>query len=131
MPVSPTRLVERWAQRLPKSAAPLVPHGTRGVYALLHFRSRNYDVVYIGMATKGGIRGRILSHSKSKEKIWSHFSIFKVWDNISETEVAELEGLFREIYSQDRRANRFNRQKKYKKLQLMRENDLGKWKKLE
>jgi hypothetical protein len=128
MPVSLTRFVKRWAQRLQKSDAHLIPHGTRGVYALLQFRSGKYDVVYIGMAAKGGIRGRIMSHSKSKTKIWSHFSIFEVWDNISETEVAELEGLFREIYSQDRRANRFNRQKKYKKLQLVRKDDLESWK---
>src|SRR6266849_2012388 len=128
MPISPTRFVKRWAQRLPKTDAHLIPHGTRGVYALLQFRSRKYDVVYIGMAAKGGIRSRIRSHSTSKTKIWSHFSIFEVWDNISEAEVAELEGLFREIYSQDGRANRFNRQKKYKKLQLVNRDDLKSWK---
>jgi len=133
MPSSPTRLVERCAQWLPKGAAKLVPHGTRGIYALLHFRPRvgKYDVVYIGMAAKGGIWSRLKSHMKSQTKVWSHFSVFKVWENIREDEVEELEGLFREIYRKDKRANRFNKQKKFKKIQMVREDDLRKWKKAE
>jgi hypothetical protein len=133
MPPSQTRLVERCAQWLPKKSAKFVPHGTRGIYALLHFRRRlgKYDVVYIGMAAKGGIRSRLKSHAKSQTKVWSHFSIFKVWENIREDEVEELEGLFREIYRKDKRANRFNKQKKFKKMQMVREDNLGKWKRAE
>jgi hypothetical protein len=86
-----------------------------------------YDVVYIGMAPSGGIRSRLRKHKRSETKIWSHFSIFEVWDNISEAEVGELEGLFREIYRKDKTANRFNKQKKCKKLQAVRKDDLGKW----
>jgi hypothetical protein len=130
MPASPTRFIKRCAQWLPKSEACFVPHHTRGVYALLQFRRRQekYDVVYIGMAASGGIRSRLRSHKKSESKIWSHFSIFEVWDNISENEVEELEGLFREIYRKDGRANRFNRQKKFKKLQSVRKDELRFWK---
>ncbi len=40
----------------------------------------------------------------------------KVWDNITEAEVTELEGLFRQIYSRDSSANMLNRQKSFKKL---------------
>jgi hypothetical protein len=61
-------------------------------------------------------------------KIWSHFSLFEVWDNIDEAEIAELEGLFREIYRKDKRANRFNRQKKCKAIQTVREDDFSNWK---
>ena len=86
-----------------------------------------YDVVYIGMAPSGGIRSRLRKHKKSETKIWSHFSVFEVWDNISEAEVGELEGLFREIYRKDKTANRFNKQKKCKKLQAVRKDDLRKW----
>jgi hypothetical protein len=129
MPSSSTRLVEKCAQWRPKDDAKLVPGGTRGIYALLHFRRRllKYDVVYIGMAAKGGIRSRLKRHMKSQTKVWSHFSIFKVCEHISGEEVEELEGLFREIYRKDKRANRFNKQKKCKKIQMVRENDLGKW----
>lgn len=128
MPISPTKFIKRCAQWKLKSDIGLIPGGTRGVYALLHHRSsiQKYDVVYIGMAPRGGIRGRLKSHAKST-KIWSHFSIFEVWDNISEAEVGELEGLFREIYRKDKKANRFNKQKKCKKLQAVRRDDLGKW----
>jgi hypothetical protein len=129
MPSSETRFIEICAQWRPKSDIGLVPHGTRGVYALLHHRPKvdKFDVVYIGMAPRGGMRSRLASHAKSVSKIWSHFSIFRVWDNISELEVSELEGLFREIYRKDKKANRFNKQRKYKKLQNVREDNLEKW----
>jgi hypothetical protein len=83
------------------------------------------------MAAKGGIWSRLKSHMKSQTKVWSHFSVFKVWENIREDDVEELEGLFREIYRKDKRANRFNKQKKFKKIQMVREDDLRKWKKAE
>jgi hypothetical protein len=88
---------------------------------------KKYDVVYIGMAASGGIRSRLRSHKKSQTKIWSHFSIFQVWENVGEEEVQELEGLFREIYRKDRRANRFNKQKKCRKIRDVRVDDLSKW----
>jgi hypothetical protein len=130
MPASPTRFIEKCAQWLPREQCRLVPRGTRGVYALLQSQPRRdkYDVVYIGMSANG-IRGRLMGHKKSETKTWDHFSIFKVWDNISDSEVEELEGLFREIYRKDTTANRFNKQKKCKKLQDVRVNKLVKWKK--
>ena len=82
------------------------------------------------MAAKGSIRGRLRRHKASRTKIWSHFSIFEVWDNIAEADVCELEGLFREIYRKDKRANRFNKQKKFRKLQNVREDNLENWHRL-
>ena len=64
----------------------------------------------------GHIRGRLKSHRKKKEGLWSHFSIFEVWDNIRDEEIRELEGLFREIYKEDSSANKLNKQKGFKKL---------------
>jgi hypothetical protein len=127
---SQTRLVKRCAEWLPKSKATLIPDGTRGVYALLRRRPRirKYDVVYIGMAARGSIKERLASHKRSNTKIWTHFSVFEVWDNIAEDEVEEIEGLLREIYRKDKRANRFNKQKKSKKLQKVRDDDLTSWK---
>jgi hypothetical protein len=73
----------------------------RGVYVLymkrnVHGREK-FDVQYVGMATAGkrrGLRGRLESHAKSKRKgkLWTHFSIYQVWENIRSEEVAELEG---------------------------------------
>ena len=129
MPSSPTKFIKKCAQWVPKLNVNLVPHGTRGVYALLRFRPRvkKFDVVYIGMAATGGIRSRLRSHRISQTKVWTHFSIFQVWENVSEREVTELEGLFREIYRKDRRANRLNKQKKCKIIQDVRVDDLSKW----
>ena len=75
-------------------------------------------MVYVGMAwagRRGGIRGRLARHAAAKEG-WTHFSVFEVWDNIRNEEVAELEGLFRQIYRRDQRANRLNAQRSFKKM---------------
>ena len=49
-------------------------------------RVNHYDVVYVGMAAKGGIRPRLRSHKRKKEGLWTHCSVFEVWDNISVAE---------------------------------------------
>jgi hypothetical protein len=74
-----------------------------------------------------GIRARLEAHANSKRKreLWTHFSAFVVWPNIREAEITELEGLFREIYRKDKRANRLNRQKRYRKIQNVRVRDVS------
>jgi hypothetical protein len=74
------------------------------------------NVQYVGMATAGtrrGVRGRLISHRQSKRKgdLWTHFSVFQVWDNIRDDEVAEPEGFFRHIYRRNLHANRLNIQR--------------------
>jgi hypothetical protein len=78
---------------------------------------------------RGGLRGRLISHAKSKRRggLWTHFSAFEVWDNIRDEEVTELEGLFRHIYRKDSAANALNIQRGFKKARRVRENDLQKW----
>lgn len=132
MPVSELRLIKRFAEFRTRDEINYIPVGTRGLYALLKERPllEKYDVVYIGMATGNiGIRSRLHSHAKSKKKrdLWTHFSIFQVWDNITVQEIAELEGLFRHIYRKDPRANRINRQRAFKKLKKIRNNKLRQW----
>ena len=121
MPQSELKLVKRWQDFVPKRDRQKVPVNVRGIYILYKYRRRSdaYDVVYVGMVgapKAGGIRHRLRRHSETKGKLWTHFSVFEVWDNIHEHEVAELEGLFRQIYSRDQRANRLNKQKSFKKL---------------
>ncbi len=80
-----------------------------------------FDVVYIGMSSgKSGIRSRLASHAKHKAKEWSQFSFFEVWPNVSEDEISELEGLFREIFRKDTHANHLALQKKYGKLRRVK-----------
>jgi hypothetical protein len=50
-----------------------------------------------------------------------------VWDNITEAEVSELEGLFRHIYRKDTRANPLNVQKGFKKLKRVGKKKLQDW----
>jgi hypothetical protein len=71
---------------------------------------------------EAGIRARLKAHANSKRKrnLWTHFSAFIVWPNITEAEIRGLEGLFREIYRKDKRANALNRQRRCRQLQNMR-----------
>jgi hypothetical protein len=119
------RLMRSCAQWIPKAQIDAVPKGLRGIYALLKHRPRvkKYDVVYVGMAESGSeIRARLNAHAngRRKRKMWTHFSAFQVWPDITEAEMNELEGLFREVYPKDRRANALNRQKRRRRLQRVR-----------
>ena len=121
MPASSLKFIKEWIEYQPLADRVRLPKGLRGIYALYRYkpRSREYDVVYIGMsgaANRAHIRTRLKSHAKSKSALWTHFSVFVVWDNIRDEEIRELEGLFRHIYSMDSRANRLNRQRRFKKL---------------
>ncbi len=128
MAASP-KFIKRCAEWIPKEKSKLIPAATRGIYALLDHRPRNkYDVVYVGMTARSSVGRRLARHKNSKAKIWSHFSVFEVRDNIGEDQILELEGLFREVYRKDSRANRFNRIGKYKKLQKVRNDKLESWK---
>src|SRR5713101_1498544 len=102
MSESELRLVRRFAEFRPKDEIEDLPHDLRGIYVLYkvlyerHLTGRHkkkqtkkktkkktekYNVVYVGMTARGGIRGRLLSHKRSKKKgkLWSHFSAFQVW----------------------------------------------------
>ena len=120
MAVSELRLIKRWQPPVPKSEVRQIPRKLRGIYVLYkHSRKTgSYNVVYVGMAG-GSIRRRLIRHKLKKEGLWTHFSVFEVWDNITEAEVIELEGLFRQIYSKDSRANRLNVQRSFKKLKRL------------
>jgi len=132
--VQAMRFIHRCAEFRSKDEVESVPAGVRGIYVLLHHKPRlrkKYDVVYIGMARKGGggVRARLLAHRRSLKKgpLWTHFSVYSVWPNIPDTEVAELEGLFRHIYRRDTRANKLARQKTFGLLRKVRKNDFRQW----
>ena len=132
MPVSELKLIKRCAEFLPRSQIKNIPHYRRGIYALLRRRPRlkAFDVVYIGIAAgmkTASIRGRLRVHELRKGSLWTHFSIYEVWDNIREEEIRELEGIFRHIYRLDTRANSLNKQRSFKKLNRIRDNNLKNW----
>lgn len=132
MQQSPLRLIKRSAEYKSVEDVLKVPKGIRGIYVLYKFRSRQkkYDVVYVGMTAageKGGVRGRLRSHKRRKLGLWTHFSVFEVWDNVRNDEIAELEGLFRHIYHHDSKANSLNVQRGFKKLSQVRDNEIENW----
>jgi hypothetical protein len=129
MPASDLKLIRWCAEFIPREQRKLIPHNTRGIYALLEQTGRNqFRVVYIGMAARpnASVRGRLRRHEKGrKKKRWTHFSVFAVWENVTQAEVAELEGLARHIYRKEKRANWLNRQRSFKKLSKVRVKNLA------
>jgi hypothetical protein len=133
MPESELRFVRRSAEFLDSSKVSQLKSGLRGIYVLYREQTKRrkkvYDVQYVGMATgRIGFKSRLRSHKKlKKEKSWTHFSIFEVWDNVTNREVAELEGMARHIYRRDSTASTLNIQRGYKKLRRVKNNRVDKW----
>lgn len=134
MPQSPLRLVKHYTELQGIDAVDEVPKMLRGIYVLYQHKRRQgksfYNVVYVGMAAagrRGGIRGRLRKHREKKADLWTHFSLFEVWDNIRDEEIRELEGLFRHIYKKDMQANRLNVARGFKKLKSVRNKRLSEW----
>ena len=132
--VSNLRLFQHCAEFRPLTEVNSIPAKTRGIYALLQRRGKNkkvtketkFDVVYIGMSRRA-MRGRLRSHAVAKSGLWTHFSIYSVWPNITDEEIRELEGIFRAIYRKDMKANRIAVQKGFAELKRIRDNKLS-WK---
>lgn len=131
MPSSVHRTIKNSFEFLPVEDINKVPSKVRGIYVLYKSLSKKeMDVVYVGMARgeATGIKGRLIKHRRSKPDLWTHFSVFEVWDNISAQEVEELEGLFRHIYRYDSEANKLNTQGSHKKLDAIRRKSPSEWK---
>jgi hypothetical protein len=136
MPQSPLRLIRKCAEYIPQEHVLKVPGGVRGVY-VLYRRARNrrskndnYNVVYVGMGglgEHGGIRSRLRRHRRTKRGLWTHFSLFVVWDNIRDEEIRELEGLFRHIYRRDSQASALNKARSFRALRKLRDNRIAAW----
>ncbi len=119
--VSELRLFKRQEEFVSVQYIDDLPRGMRGIYVLYKYRPRirRYDVVYVGMAAEGGIGPRLRSHRKRKKDLWTHCSVFEVWDNITHAEVKELEGIFRHIYRRDSRAAKLNVQRTFAKMKRL------------
>lgn len=130
MAESVLRLIKRSAEFRSIDEVRNVPKRRRGLYVLYKHRRKegvdHFDVVYVGMA-RTGMYARLVSHTKSKTREWTHFSVFEVWDNVRDEEIVELEGLFRHLYRRDSKANSLNKQKKFHKAFKIRENDFSQW----
>ena len=121
---SPLRLIKRCREYVEERRVLRVPRDLRGIYVLYRKSTRSsgkvhYDVVYVGMAAKGGMRARLKLHRRKKRGHWTHFSLFEVWDNIRDEEIRELEGLFRHIYKFDSQASPLNAARGFKAIRAI------------
>ncbi|KAA1258944.1 hypothetical protein LF1_14680 [Rubripirellula obstinata] len=125
MEQSPLRLIKRCAEYIPIEDINTIRIGLRGIYVLYD----DNEVVYVGMTTggRGGIRARLKRHRAKKADLWTHCSIFEVWDNIRDEEIVELEGLFRHIYRHDSVANKLNAQRGFKLMKSVTNSDIADW----
>jgi hypothetical protein len=123
MPQSLSYLFKTSCEFVPAEQAKHLPSLLRGLYVLYeNGTERTMNVVYVGMARgeRTGMKGRILEHLNTKAGLWTHFSVFEVWDNITKEQIEELEGLFRHMYRRDAAANKLNRQKGHGPLHKLR-----------
>lgn len=129
MPRSELRLLKRAAIHWPKSDVGRIPDNTRGLYFLYDQQDDFMNVIYIGIARgiKTGIKRRIKTHSRSTRMKWTHFSAYEVHDNISESEIKELEAFFLTAYAKDAHANKQNLQRGDKKLRGIRDETRKAW----
>ena len=123
MPQSISYLFKSSKEFVLAEQAKYLPGLIRGLYVLYEKGpDRTMNVVYIGMARgeKTGIKGRLLKHLSLKADLWTHFSVFEVWDNITGEQIEELEGLFRHMYRRDATANSLNKQRGHGPLHKLR-----------
>jgi hypothetical protein len=133
MPKAVCKFIKRVAEFQLSTESDEIPDNTRGIYVLLRKVARNeFDVVYVGM-TGAGMWSRIKSHRKNKRLKWTHFTVFEVHDNITDSEIKEIEGLIRHIYRKDsranrlKRANRLNIQLRHRPFLKVQQNNFQKW----
>jgi hypothetical protein len=116
MPVSPCYLFKNSLEYVPSSdIRKSVPADVRGVYVLYDFSDgKHMNVVYVGMSRgeKFTIGNRLLRHKTNKNNLWTHFSVYEVWDNITSAQVEELEGFFRHVFARDAVANKLAKQRR-------------------
>ena len=122
MAKSALRLINSRIEFISPSRVSDLPAGLRGFYVLYRKRRKRrnngkpcFDVVYVGMARKD-VRGRLSEHLRKKKELWTHCSIFEVWDNIRDEEIEELEGILRHLYRRDAAANKLNAQGGFRKI---------------
>lgn len=132
MEQSPLRLIKRCAEYIPIDDIDALPRGLRGIYVLYFQKGKNkkFDVVYVGMTNAfkgGGIRGRLQGHRDEKSGLWTHSSVYEVWNNIRDEEVKELEGLFRHIYKSDSKASPLNTQRTFAKIDEIVDPNFADW----
>ena len=84
----------------------------RGIYVLYkEDESGNFNLVYVGM-TDSGAKGRLYRHSVGeKAGKWTHYSVYQVWDNITQEQIQELEAFLRQMLRKDASANSLAKQK--------------------
>lgn len=99
-------LVRNEMEFLPASEIMSVPANIKALFALFAYDSelKNYNVMYVGYASSEGenkIRALLKEQQRLNGRMWSHFSVYELWDYIQEKDDRAVEMLFNQIYRRD------------------------------
>lgn len=103
MKVSPCYLFSRSVEFCEIEQLDMMLPYMKGIYVLYQcYDDGHMEVVYIGvgLGKANGIKGQLMIHRDQQPNVWSHFSVFEVWDNITKKQIKELAGFFRHVYRQ-------------------------------
>jgi hypothetical protein len=99
-------LVRYEMEFLPASEIMQIPGNIKALFALYAYDSelRNFNVMYIGYANNEGgntIRSLLKEQERLNGRMWSHFSVYELWDYIQKDDQRAVDMLFKQIYRRD------------------------------
>jgi len=101
-----TPLVRREIEYRSSSCIMQVPPNMTALYVLYSnsSNSRHMNVRYVGYASSqsgSDARSMLQQHYKLNARMWSHFSVYELWDYFQKDDAAAVKALFEHIYRHD------------------------------
>ena len=99
-------LVRRAIEYRPSACILQVPPNMTALYVLYSYNgaSRHMNVRYVGYASgqRGNdARSMLRSQHTLNGSMWSHFSVYELWDHFQKDDAAAVEALFEHVYRDD------------------------------
>lgn len=90
----------------PTSQIQLVPSGIKALIVLYSYNKEPeyFNVKYIGYADGKGFntaRAILSEQQQLNGRMWSHFSVYELWDHLQKNDDYAVNELFRQIYRRD------------------------------
>jgi hypothetical protein len=101
-----TPLVRHEIEYQPSRYIMQIPPNFTALYVLYAYDSetRHMNVRYVGYADKQSgddVRDMLLQQQKLNGRMWSHFSVYELWDYFQKDDTKAVETLFEHVYRHD------------------------------
>jgi len=101
-----TPLVRREIEFQPSSRIMRLPPNMTALYVLYAYdsESRHMNVRYVGYASNQNgddARSMLWQQHKLNGRMWSHFSVYELWDHFQKGDTRAVEALFDQVYRHD------------------------------